>query len=398
MRFARAGRYLPFRMNVGQIPCHDVAVVGAGPAGCAAALALARAGFDVALFEKAALPRYKTCGGGLLHRAFKALPALPAAVIERSFHSVALNFLGTHLNYTATRAEPIVYMTMRAELDDCLAQKAAQAGVQLRESCAVKHVTLREDYVALATAQENFRAKFVIAADGVYSTIARATGWPDPPALAPALEYELHLPPEEFARFNGQPRFDFNCIEAGYGWIFPKRDHLSVGILSTNRVHTGLPARLAEYLQRIGITQVDRIEKHGYLIPLAPRPGNLARGRVLLAGDAAGLVDPILAEGISHAILSGQLAATALAESRLEVGRAAAMYQSLLEEKVLRELRAARFLARILYHYPRIRDSALRLSGNKLCEFVTGVVMGERSYYDALRKPASYLKFFHLKN
>ena len=389
---------MPSRMSVGQIPCHDVAVVGAGPAGSAAALALARAGFDVVMFEKAALPRYKTCGGGLLRRAFKSLPELPPAVVERSFHSVTLNFLGTHLNYTATRAEPIVYMTMRAELDNHLAQEATKAGVQLKESCAVKHVMLREDHVALATARENFRAKFVIAADGLYSVIARATGWPDPPALAPALEYELHLPADEFARFSGQPRFDFNCIEAGYGWVFPKRNHLSVGILSTNRIHTNLPARLGEYLQQIGITRVDRTEKHGYLIPLAPRRGNLACGRVLLTGDAAGLVDPVLAEGISHAILSGQLAARALIESRMEASHAAATYQSLLEENILRELRAGRFLSRILYHHPRVRDAALRLSGNQLCEFVTGVVMGERSYYEALRKPASYLKFLHLKN
>jgi flavin-dependent dehydrogenase len=131
---------------------------------------------------------------------------------------------------------------------------------------------------------------------------------------------------------------------------------------------------------------------------MASRPGPLARGRVLLVGDAAGLVDPVLAEGISHAIQSGQLAAAAIIETKLEAGRAATLYQSLLEEQILRELRAARFLARTLYHHPRIRDAALRFSGRKLCEFVTGVVMGERSYREALRSPGSYLKFLHLKN
>jgi flavin-dependent dehydrogenase len=170
-----------------------------------------------------------------------------------------------------------------------------------------------------------------------------------------------------------------------------------VGILSTNRIHTGLQARLAEYLQAVGITQVERTEKHGYLIPLAPRPGALARGRVLLAGDAAGLVDPVMAEGISHAILSGQLAAAALIENRLEPAKVAASYQALLEEKILRELRAGRLLARILYHHPRVRHCAFRLGGRKLCEFVTGVVMGGGSYHEALRKTASYLKFLGLK-
>jgi geranylgeranyl reductase family protein len=384
-------------MSAGQIKCHDVAVVGAGPAGSSAALALARAGFDVVLLEKATLPRYKTCGGGLLQRACKLLPPLPESVIERRYQSVDLNFLGTGRSYTVTRPEPIVHMTMRAGLDHHLARMAVEAGAKLMESCPVKQVTVQDDFVELASDREKFRAKFVVAADGVHSPIARAAGWSDLPALAPALEHEIYLGAEDFARFGQTVRFDFNSIEAGYAWVFPKSAHLSVGILSTHKVHAGLQAKLADYLKQIGITRIEKTEKHGYLIPLAPRPGPLARGRILLVGDAAGLVDPVMAEGISHAILSGQLAAAALAEGRLEVKRVAGLYQSLLEQHILRELRAGRFLARLLYHHPRIRDGAFRIGGQRLCEFVTGVVMGERTYHEAMRKPSSWLKLFRSK-
>lgn len=374
--------------------CFDVAVIGAGPAGCSAALELARSGFEVLLLEKASLPRYKTCGGGLLHRAFKLLPPLPPTVVERSFHTVALNFLGTKMNYTAIRAVPIVHMTMRADLDCLLARMAAEAGVQVIESCPVMHITEQPGLVEIVTGRGHFRAKFAVAADGVHSPAAKASGWSALPLLAPALEHEIHLEVEDFARFSEVPRFDFNSIEAGYSWVFPKRNHLSVGILSTHRVQAGLEAKLADYLKLLGITRIQKTEKHGYLIPLAPRREPLARGRVLLAGDAAGLVDPVMAEGISNAILSGQLAAAALSDCRLDAARVAAHYQTLLEEKILRELRAGRFLARLLYHHPRIRDAAFHLGGQRLCEFVTGVVMGERSYHDALRKPSSYLKLF----
>jgi flavin-dependent dehydrogenase len=113
---------------------------------------------------------------------------------------------------------------------------------------------------------------------------------------------------------------------------------------------------------------------------------------VLLAGDAAGLVDPITAEGISHALLSGQLAAAALTESRLDPAKAAPLYQSLLEREILSELRAARLLARLLYHHPRIRDAVFRRNGQRLCDFVASVIMGETSYRQALKRPASYLK------
>ncbi len=383
-------------MNAARSHCFDVAVIGAGPAGASAALALARAGQSVIVLEKAVLPRYKTCGGGVLARAFKLLPASAPSVVERSFHSVALNFLGTGMNFIATRPGPIVYMTMRADLDCLLAKAAGQAGAQLVQSCAVKQVNVQPDHVEIITDRQNFHAKFVIAADGIHSTIAKAAGWPDLPALAPALEHEIHLADEDFARFSQMPRFDFNAIDAGYAWVFPKRAHLSVGILSTRRVCPELQTKLAEYLQRLGINRIQKTERHGYLIPLAPRRGTLARGRVLLVGDAAGLVDPVTAEGITHAIMSGQLAAAALTEGRLDTAKVSAIYQSLLEKNILGELRAARLLANILYHRPRIRNGAFRLGGQKLCEFVANVATGQARYSDALKRPSSYFKLLGL--
>lgn len=374
------------------INCFDVAVIGAGPAGGSAALALARAGKSVVLLEKASLPRYKTCGGGVLARAIKLLPSKVERVVERSFNSVALSFLGTKMSFVASRPQPLVYMTMRADLDSLLAHEAEQAGVRLVQSCAVKQVNAQNGNVEIVSDREKYQAKFVIAADGVHSPTARAAGWPELPVLAPALEHEIHLADGDLARFSAMPRFDFNAIDAGYAWVFPKREHLSVGILSTRRVCPDLQLKLAEYLQRLGITRVEKTERHGYLIPLAPRQGPLARGRVLLAGDAAGLVDPVTAEGISHAILSGQLAANAITEGKMDVAQVGPIYQSLLEKNILGELRAARFLARILYRHPVIRNGFFRLSGQKLCEFATKVILGEGRYREAMKRPSNYFK------
>lgn len=378
------------------ISCHDVAVIGAGPAGCMAALELAGNGADVILLEKAALPRYKTCGGGLLGRAFQRLPVNVERAVERTFESVELNFLGTSRHFVVRRSPPLVHMTMRAQLDELLAQEAERAGAKLFSACPVRRMSMRDDFVLLATDDREYHAQFVIGADGVHSSVAKAGGWGELPARAPALEYEVHVPVEDFLRLGRRPRFDFDVIDAGYAWVFPKRNHLSVGILSTRPVSIDLRSRLEAYMDIVGISRMEKVEKHGWLIPIEPRREALARGRVLLAGDAAGLVDPVTAEGISHAIESGQLAAAALLQSDFQVTRAAAAYQSLLEKSILPELRAGRLIARILYGHPRWRDLAFRLSGQRVCEFVADVAMGARRYSDALRKPSSFMKLLGL--
>ena len=371
---------------------YDAAVVGAGPAGSSAAAELARRGCSVVLLEKAVLPRYKTCGGGILPRAFALLPATAESVVETSFNAVQLNFHGEQLHFTTASATPLVRMTMRADLDQLLAREAEKLGAGLLDRCAVTGVLNRPDGMELTTNRGAFKARFVVAADGVHSATAKACGWSVLPRLAPAIEWELFLPPEEFARFSDTARFDFGYIQSGYAWVFPKRSHLSVGILTTGRANINLAARLEDYLHGLGIPHWDRVEKHGYVIPLEPRREPLARGRVMLVGDAAGLVDPITAEGISHALMSGRLAAEAIGRELPDAARVGRRYQQLLETHILGDLRAGRWLAKLVYDYPRLRHLAFRWKGQRLTHFATEVVMGRRGYRAALRDPWSYMK------
>jgi geranylgeranyl reductase family protein len=363
----------------------DVAVVGGGPAGATAARRLAEAGLRVAIVERADLPRYKTCGGGLVGKALRLLPPEGRGAIERACDTAELNVLDAGLHFVTRRDAPIVGMTMRAELDHRLVQRAQRAGADLLSPCAVAGVELHDGHVMLDTLCGQVRAAFVIAADGANSLVARRLRWPDGRVLAPALECEIGVGADVLARFGVTARFDFGVVPTGYAWVFPKRGHLSVGVLSMRRGRVDLNAALARYLDAVGLDRVESIERHGYTIPVTPRQGPPARGRVLLVGDAVGLADPVTAEGISNALMSGAIAAESLIDSGLDAARTADAYADKLARTLLPELKAARRLAQLLYFWPRLRNLAFRVHGQRLCEAMTDVIAGERTFRQLVR-------------
>jgi geranylgeranyl reductase family protein len=371
----------------------DVAVVGAGPAGSAAALGLARRGLRVALLERQRMPRYKTCGGGIVERARRKLEVDLDGVVERTCERVVLGLASPVRELEVERSGGVVHMTMRATLDQRLAAAAREAGAVVVEGCEVRGLSETGERAVLATSLGDLHARLVVAADGITSRVAKLAGCPAIDARAPALECEVEVHPADLERLEGAARFDLGLPEGGYAWVFPKRAHLSVGVVRMRRGPARLDEALAAYLGRLGIAQPRRLERHGWSIPLAPRPGGLARGRVLLAGDAAGLADPLTAEGIGPALESGRMVAAAIADADLEPGRAAPLYEQRLESELLEELRAATRLATLLYRRPRLRALAFGLRGRALAELFTDVVTGERSYASVAAGVPAWLRW-----
>ena len=371
-----------------------MAIVGAGPAGASAALALGGRGLRIGLIEKAVPPRYKTCGGGVLRRAIALLPLDVRAAVERECHVAEFVHHGPHLRFVCERERPIVSMVMRDRFDHLITTAAVQAGAQLFAGTTVREVTLEAETVRLTTSAGDFRARFVIAADGANSLVARQTGRTDLRDIFPAFECEVTLAPEAMAPLMRTARFDFGLVPAGYGWVFPKGGHLSIGVGTTRRGAANLPKNYRRYLDALGIGAPLREERHGYLIPCRPREGMFGAHRVLFVGDAAGLADPVTAEGITAGILSGQLAARAILDGGFAEPAVKRLYRTGLSQTLLADLRIARWLAWAFYECPRLRAGLLRRHGQSMTELMTQIVTGETTYRAVIRRPGNYLKLF----
>jgi geranylgeranyl reductase family protein len=366
----------------------DVTIIGTGPAGATAAFKLAEKGISVALIEKETLPRYKTCGGGLVFRGKKMLPFNIDQAIDSEFKTIDIYFSGQNLHLQSTRDFPIVSMVMRDKFDSLIVEEARKKGVTLFENNKLVDLKIEEN-ISIVTSQTEIKTKFVIAADGALSSTAKLAGWKeDTRYLIPALEYEVELKPEVFERLKHEARFDIDFIPQGYAWSYPKKNHLSLGVGSFLRTRMNLKKYYSDYVEFLGITKEDIVHEsaHGFQIPVSRRKDDFVKNNVFLIGDAAGFADPITAEGISNSIYSGILAAEAIAEAELDSKLAEKKYIDKIHEKLIPELKTAEFLAKIFYKKVKIRNFMIKQSGNKFCEYMTDIFVGERYYPKDLKK------------
>jgi geranylgeranyl reductase family protein len=281
----------------------DALVVGAGPAGSTTAFHLARGGTRVLLVDRARFPRDKPCGGGLTYRALCLLPFSVEPVVEDEVDVFEVRLRYGQRFERRTRA-PVVAMTQRRRLDAFLAEQAREAGAEFHDGVKVElngRPTVDGEPVA---------ATVVIGADGVNGTVGRAIGLDDHLRTV-ALEGNVPHGAVDPERYRGRAVVELGVVPGGYGWVFPKGDHVNVGVGGWLEEGPTLRRQLRRLCDAHGIPADSLTDVRGYRLPLR-RAGSLAaRGRVALVGDAAGLVDPLSGDGIYEALVSAQLAAEA---------------------------------------------------------------------------------------
>ncbi len=377
---------------------YKVIVIGSGPAGALAALELAKNNIPVAIIDKATLPRYKTCGGGLVYRGRKLLDFDLESVIEREFKSITIAYSEANICFKVKRDVPIVSMVMRDKFDNFLVEKAVEKGAVLYDNTKVTDIIFDASKLLISTTGEEFTADFIIAADGALSPTAKIMGWKDSRHLIPALEYEVTVGKNDFKKFSDEIRFDLDAIPQGYGWIFPKKNHLSIGVASAIRGKKDLKKYYRKYIEFLGINDIINEERHGAQIPLTPREDGFFKNNVLLVGDAAGFADPVTAEGISNAMYSGLIAASAIVEGHLNTAEVKKLYKLKLEEKLLPELKTGRILAEVFYRQKWLQKLIIKSYGEKFSDAMADIFIGKRSYpTDAKKTAGTYLKKLKIK-
>ncbi len=244
----------------------DIAIIGSGPAGSIAAQKLSSNGLNVILFEKANPPRYKTCGGGIVRKGFQLIPPDITTIFEKEFYEIEINDRTADFHYDVKRNYPLVYMAMRKDFDFALLTEAKSSGAKIMENCEVLDLTINDKSLIIKTARGEFMAGFVIGADGAQGITLRKSGLKIRKKNLPALECETYVSQEDFKKFS-KVRFDFGFIPGGYAWVFPKKDHLSIGLgaFTLREKNRNLNSYFNNYLKYLNFKKVINIERAWFL-------------------------------------------------------------------------------------------------------------------------------------
>ena len=332
----------------------DAIVVGGGPAGSSAARRLAMGGARTLLLEKQRHPRYKPCGGGLPLHALTEIDTPIDDLFEGQVDTLEISHPSGR-RFRKSHGGPFATLVMRDRLDARLLDAARDAGAQVHEGESLRRLSAAgaPGGAIAETALGRYEAPLLIGADGATGPTARAAGLDDDVPRSAAWELEIEAPPAALDHWAGVANIDVAYRPWGYGWVFPKQGRLSVGVVLPPGHGRRIRALTDAYAARLGLRGAPVHIARGH--PVRYRRGTrqpVARGPLLLAGDAAGLADEFTAEGIHYALRSGRLAAEAALDALGRAGGtadAAASYLAAVNREIQPELDAARAISRMYY-------------------------------------------------
>ncbi len=324
----------------------DLVVAGCGPAGASCAGRAAELGLSVFALERARFPRSKPCAAGLTEAALELLGGDAGLIAHDTARRLRIELGGTVLVWESDA--PLVTTTTRRELDSLLVRRAAEAGARIEFGTALRDVTSESGRVVVNAGGRTVECGYLVGADGPLSVVARRTGAGTQGLCGAAYVRAFPRSPAELETHRGTLVFDPTATRRGYAWVFPKRDHLNVGIYS----QIPMGRWLLDDLRRFVDSHFAGWKLRGPYA--APIPGSARRrrpgdSRVLLVGDAAGFADPITGEGISYAMTSGRAAAEAVAAALEGGAGASTAYGAAVRSHIRPQLARLKAIGNLMY-------------------------------------------------
>lgn len=330
-------------------------MVGAGPAGSITAYLLARAGLRTAVIDAHTFPRTKPCGGGLQTRTLKSIPFDVSHLFRGSFHRMTLSF-GLQEPCTRSYPTPFGYSILRTEFDHFLLGRAQEAGALTFEANPVKCIDISDKGVSVRTSGSDLHCQVLVGADGANSLVRASINHRQDYFWQAAVSCEV---PEEALKSNalGGMIIDWGTLPCGYAWAFPKRGYLNIG--------AGAPVSLARdlkgYVEKF-VRSADLLKSPataslpliGHQLPTLTSRTRLADNRIVLVGDAAGLVEPFTGDGISFACQSARIASNCIIDGFSRFKFDFGEYGKLLRSEVGEDLEWSRKLLSLSIMFPRL--------------------------------------------
>jgi geranylgeranyl reductase family protein len=329
-------------------PPWDVAVIGGGPAGLSAAHAAASAGARTIVLERAEHPRYKTCGGGLIGTSLDIAGPRIAVPGRDTINAITFTRSGRRA-FTRHAHRPILTMVSRDDFDLAWYEAAVTAGATVRQHSQVRGIAQDTDTATVTlTDGTEITARVVIGAEGSAAISSRHVGVTlDQQDLG--LEVELAATEEDRKAWRGRVLLDWGQFPGSYGWVFPKDDELTVGVIMTKGHGADTKQYLSDFVERLGLTNRKIIRDSGHLTRCRRPDSPVRKGRVLVAGDAAGLLEPWTREGISYALRSGTWAGEVAAKDA-----DLSAYDRKIDTELAPEMAAGRRLLQIFAKRPHL--------------------------------------------
>lgn len=369
---------------------YDIAISGLGPAGASFLRQISGKGFKIIGFDRESFPRKKLCAGGLTPKAYdllkKLFPELDKVVRVQSKRFILIN---DSSRVEVSADNPLTYLTDREELDNFLFDSISNRDFEIHTGETVLSLEKEDGFWKVRTDKETYRARVVIAADGVNSRIARQFNI----KRNIGFTYEVDV---EF-KWNDSILIDFSGFSSGYYWVFPKGDFVTAGLGEFKSKAKSLKGKLFQFNKKHGIEGKLRFQK-GFPIPAGKRKNDVYRERLLFLGDAGGLVDPLTGEGIYYAVRSGVIAAEVVAKSfeegNLEILK---LYKELVDRVMGSEFFWAKVVGNLFFNFKRLNFYVIKRKP-EVGSLTSALLTGEVSYRDGIRDyfkllPKSIVRF-----